>query len=79
MNSMGATGRNLSISNKPTKLASLCKGSKTTGMSQTSRDSHKSAGHNLFLRNRENLVDLIVRKLRTKHVDKNPWFFTGPT
>jgi len=42
----------------------------------TSRESGKSSGHGLFLRNRENLIDLIVRKLKTKHVDKNPYFFS---
>ena len=45
----------------------------------TSRESGRSAGHSLFLKNRENLIDLIVRKLKTKHVDKNPYFFAGQT
>ena len=74
---MSQTARNHSIFKNPLKLAPLPAGA--AGMSVTSRSSHQSNGHNLFIRNRENLVDLIVRKLRSKHVDRNPYFFAGPT
>lgn len=42
---------------------------RNTSYSVSSRNSSKSGTHDLFVRNRETLVELIVRKLRQKYID----------
>ena len=56
-------------------LPSLHDNKRKAPSSVTSRESKTSGTHDLFLRNRETLLDLIVRKLRHKYVDSNPYYY----
>lgn len=71
---MGKTTRKNFDTGSSSTLPFLNDNKKNPPSSVTSRESKTSGTHDLFIRNRETLLDLIVRKLRHKYIDGNPYY-----